>query len=189
MGLVAFYLLGARTSAIERMDLPYPSDVLSQKARDVVQQLGYTATPADSVDGFSYDDTYVDYLHDNPKLRTTWDAALKGRPPVLVYWLRESPSELVGAEIKDSSLVPGIVDLTDPPPTLSGMVQISLDPQGRLNHLEVIPPQVEKTSAPAAAFDWNVLFKLAGLDPGQFKSAEPIVERAGCYGHSRGVDR
>ncbi len=56
VGLVASYLLGARTSAIERMDLPYPSDVLSQKARDVVQQLGYTATPADSADGFSYDD-------------------------------------------------------------------------------------------------------------------------------------
>ena len=172
VGLVAFYLLGARTSAIERMDLPYPSDVLSQKARDMVQQLGYTATPADSADGFSYDDNYLDYLHDNPKQRTTWDAALKGRPPVLVYWLRESPSELVGAEIKDSSLVPGIVDLTDPPPILSGMVQISLDPQGRLDHLEVIPPQLEKTSAPAAPFDWNVLFKLAGLDPAQFKTAE-----------------
>ena len=173
VGLVASYLLGARTSAIERMDLPYSSDVLSQKARDIVQQFGYTATPADTADGFSYDDNYLDYLHDNPKQRTTWDAALKGRPPVLVYWLRESPSEMVGAEMKDSSLVPGIVDLSDPPPILSGMVQISLDPQGRLNHLEVIPPQVEKTPAPAAAFDWNLLFKLAGLDPAQFKSAEP----------------
>ena len=56
VGLLAFYLLAAKTSGIERMNVPYSSEILNQKARDIVQQLGYTAPPADSADGFSYND-------------------------------------------------------------------------------------------------------------------------------------
>ena len=171
VGLFAFYLLGARTSAIARINVPYSSEILNLKARDMAQQLGYTASPADTAQGLLYADDYLDYLHDNPKLRTSWNAALKGRPAALTYWLRESPAEMVAAEVKDSSLVPGIVDLTDPPPTLSGMVRISLDSEGRLNHLAVMPPQQDNSPAASAPFDWNVLFQLAGLDPAQFKPA------------------
>jgi serine/threonine-protein kinase len=170
VGLFAFYLLGARTSGINRMDVPYSSEILAQKARDMVQELGYTNPPADSADGFIYNDDYLDYMHDNPKLRTSWDATLKARPAVLMYWLRESPSDMVATEVKDISLVPGIVDLSDPPPTMSGMVQVLLNPQGRLNHLEAIPPQNENSSQPFSPPDWNLLFRLAGLDPAQFKS-------------------
>ena len=91
VGLIAFYLLAAKTSGIARIDVPYSAEVLNQKARDMVQQFGYTAPPVDSTDGFFYNDTYLEYLHDNPKLRSSWDAALRGRPPALIYWLRESP--------------------------------------------------------------------------------------------------
>ncbi len=171
VGLFAFYLLAARTSGIARIDVPYSAEILNQKARDIVQHLGYTATPADSAEGFFYNDSYLEYLHDNPKLRTSWDAALRGRPPALIYWLRESPAEMLAAEVKDNSLTPGIVDLNDPSPILSGMVQISLDPQGRLHHLETIPPQKDDSSAPFAPFDWRLLFQLAGLDQAQFQSA------------------
>jgi predicted Ser/Thr protein kinase len=171
VGLLAFYLLAAKTSGIARIDVPYSAEILNQKARDMAQQLGYTTPPADSAEGFRYNDPYLDYLHDNPKLRSTWDAALTGRPPVLTYWLRESPADMVATEVKDSSLVPGIVDRDDPPPTLSGMVQISLDAQGRLYHLEAMPPEKEASSAPFAPFDWKVLFQLAGLNQTQFQPA------------------
>lgn len=171
LGLVGFYLLAAKTSGIARIDVPYSAEILNQKARDMVQQLGYTAPPADSAEGFLYNDTYLEYLHDNPKLRTSWDAAFRGRPPALIYWLRESPSEMVAAEVKDNSLTPGIVDLDDPPPILSGMVQISLDSVGRLHHLEAIPPQKETETAAFAPFDWSVLFHAAGLDETKFQSA------------------
>jgi len=169
-GLLAFYVLAGRTSGINRMDVPYSSEILAQKARDMVQELGYTNPPADSAEGFVFNDDYIDYLHDNPRVRTSWDAALKGRPAVLMYWLRESPAEMVATDVKDSSLVPGIVDRSDPPPIMSGMVRISLDPQGRLDYFEAIPPQNEKSSEPFTPLDWNVLFRVAGLDPAQFKS-------------------
>ena len=171
LGLLAFYLLAARTSGIARMSVPYSAEVLNQKARDIAQQLGYTTPPADTADGFSYEDDYLEYLHDNPKLRISWDAALNSRPPALTYWLRESPSEMVASEVKDNSLTPGIVTLTDPQPTLSGMIQIRLDSQGRLDHLEVIPPEKEASSVPFPPFDWNVLFRLAGLDQAQLQPA------------------
>ncbi|MGA3052981.1 MAG: serine/threonine-protein kinase [Candidatus Korobacteraceae bacterium] len=174
LGLLAFYLLAARTSGIQRMNVPYSAEILNQKARDLVQQLGYTAPPADSADGFVYDDTYLEYLHDNPKLRTSWDAALRGRPPAMIYWLRESPSEMVATEVKDALLTPGIVDLDDPPPILSGMVQMSLDSEGRLYHLEAIPPQKDTSPGPFAPVDWSVLFRSAGLDQAQLQSAAPM---------------
>ena len=170
VGLIAFYLLAAKTSGIERMNVPYSAEILNQKARDIAQELGYTTPPADSAQGFSYNDAYLEYLHDNPKLRTSWDAALRGRPPALTYWLRESPSEMVATQVKDNSLIPGIVDLTDPPPIVSGMVQISLDSEGRLHHLEEIPPEKESSSAGFQPFDWSLLFRLAGLDQPQFQS-------------------
>jgi serine/threonine protein kinase len=165
-GLLAFFLLADRTSGINRMEVPYSSEILAQHARDMVRELGYTSPPADSADGFTFNDEYLDYLHDNPKLRTSWDAALQGRPAALQYWFRQSPSEMIAAQVKDNLLIPGIVDLSDPPPTMSGMVQVSLDPQGRLHHLEAIPPENENTSAPFTPLDWNVLFRLARHRPG-----------------------
>jgi predicted Ser/Thr protein kinase len=171
VGLLAFCVLAAKTSGIARIDVPYSAEVLNQKGRDIAQQLGYTAPPADNAEGFYYNDAYLEYLHDNPKLRSSWDVVLRGRPAALIYWLRESPSAMVATEVKDSSLVPGIVDRDDPPPILSGMLQISLDPQGRLHHLEAIPPEKETNSASFVPFNWNVLFQAAGLDQAQFQPA------------------
>ena len=45
--------------------------------------------------------------------------------------------------------------------------EVRLDPEGRLKELHVVPEQVEKLSAPAAAAsapDWTPLFRAAGLD-------------------------
>jgi serine/threonine-protein kinase len=174
VGLLAFYMLAATTSGIARINVPYSAEILNQKARDIAQQLGYTARPADTADGFFYNDDYLDYLHDNPNVRSSWDSALNARPPVLTYWLRESAAEMVAAEVKDNSLTPGIVDLTDPPPIMSGMLQISLDSQGRLDHLEAIPPEKNDSTGPFAPFDWSVLFHFAGLNEAQFQPATPI---------------
>ncbi len=103
---------------------------------------------------------------------SSWDAALQGRPPALIYWLRESPSEMVATEVKDNSLDSRYRGPLRPAATLSGMVQISLDSQGRL-----VPPGSDsaREGEPAplhfAPFDWNVLFRLAGLDQAQFQPA------------------
>src|SRR5271165_3759233 len=148
-GLVVFYALSAATTVMSRMDLPYSTEVLSQRGRDVVRLLGYSNFPADSAGGYSYDDEFMEYLDHEGSTHPNWTEVLKNRPTILTYWHRQSPDYLIATEFKSNLLVPGAVDLDDPPPILSGMVQVSLDPQGRLVHLEAIPPQREDDSGPS----------------------------------------
>jgi serine/threonine-protein kinase len=48
-----------------------------------------------------------------------------------------------------------------------------LDPSGRLEYFEAVPPQLDQSRGTAPAPDWAALFKAAGLDSAQFKPAEP----------------
>lgn len=180
VGLIAFYVLSARSSGMAKIDLPYSAEVLAQKARDIVHQVGYTTPPVDSAGGFFYDNDLLEHLDHAGGTHPNWDVVLKNRPSLLTYWHRQSPDHLFATEIKSNLLTPGIVDLEDPPPILSGMVAVSLDPQGRLTRLAAIPPQKDSTPAPAQPYDWNVLFSLAGLDMTQFHSAEPIWNSLGA---------
>ena len=81
-------------------------------------------------------------------------------------------------EFHDNLLTPGIVQENDPPTVTSGMINLELDPQGRLTYFQAIPPQKITTSGnaaaqPAAPFDWNILFNAAGLDPSKFQPIDP----------------
>jgi serine/threonine-protein kinase len=53
------------------------------------------------------------------------------------------------------------------------MVRLDLDPLGRLIYLEAVAPQVEESRGPPPAFDWNRIFRAAGLDPARFSEVEP----------------
>jgi serine/threonine-protein kinase len=80
---------------------------------------------------------------------------------------------MVSTDFHDSLLTPGMVTDADPPPILSGMVNVWLDPRGKLTFFQAIPPQSEESATPPKAVDWSVLFGEAGLDPAQFKATEP----------------
>jgi len=172
-GLIAFYALGVWTSGIQRMDLPYSRDVLSQKARDLAQQLGYPPA-VDAAEDFNYDDDLLESLDKQRKPTGEWDSILTGRPSVLQFWRRESPTTLVATAPKDATLLPGMVDRSDPAPTTSGMVEITVDPRGRLVHLAAVPPQLEPSlDGQAEAPNWKALFDAAGLDFSQFQPTQP----------------
>ena len=51
------------------------------------------------------------------------------------------PTTMVATDFHDNLLTPGIVTRTDPPTVLSGMINLELDPQGRLSYFQAIPPQ------------------------------------------------
>src|SRR5260370_16374127 len=74
----------------------------------------------------------------------------------------------------DDTLTPGIVTPDDPPPTLSGMVNLRLDPQGRLTYLQVIPPEKEEEGLSYPAPDWAPLFAAAELDLARLQPAAPV---------------
>src|SRR5205814_1250814 len=45
-GFVAACVINVRTSALERIDPAYSPEVLTQKARDILQRIGYPTPPA-----------------------------------------------------------------------------------------------------------------------------------------------
>jgi serine/threonine protein kinase len=171
LSLVTF--LGIHYSGLDKLRLELAPEVLTQKAREIVTRLGYPERPVDSASDLQNDNDFQEYVEKNDKPHPNWDAVLAARPSLLRFWYRQSPDDMVAEGFRDQLLNPGIVTRDDPATTLSGMINVQLDPQGRLTYFESIPPQKENSSAQPAAFDWNVLFSAAGLDPAQFRKADP----------------
>jgi serine/threonine-protein kinase len=167
-GLVLSAVLGGKTSIVQKSPLEYSSEALAQKARDLVQTLGYPDRPTDHAYGFSYNSDFQRYAETSEPPAVFQAQLAHAQPPLIYFWYRQSPQYLQAVN-GDALVSPG-----DPAPTLSGMVAMNLDPQGRLIYFGAVPPQLEATQEPgAAASDWKALFAAAGLDPATFTSAEP----------------
>lgn len=177
LGLCLATYFSIHYSALEKMRLEQTPEVLTQKSREIIARLGYEGRPADSAFSLRDDNDFQDYVEKNDK-PPHWDAVLAARPSLLQYWYRQSPDSLVASDFRDNLLTPGILTRHDPPTVLSGMINLELDPQGRLTYFLAIPPQKQEaqkeiSAAPAAAFDWNILFAAAGLDPSKLQPAQP----------------
>jgi serine/threonine protein kinase len=173
-GLVLVVYLGIRSNALDKMGLDRSPDVLTQNARDLIAQLGYDKRPADSAYGLYDNDDLAKYIQEHDKPRPDWNQILASRPSLLRYWYRQSPRYMVPSGFHDNALTPGVVQGDDPPEIVSGMVNLELDPQGRLIYFQAIPPEEESpATAPSAPFDWNILFAAAGLQQSQFQPAQP----------------
>jgi serine/threonine-protein kinase len=185
LGLAVVTYLSIHYSALEKMGLELTPEVLTQKSHEIIAQLGYGGRPSDSAYSLSYDGDFQDYVEKNDK-PPHWDQVLAARPSVLQYWYRQSPDDMIASDFRDSLLTPGIITRTDPPTVLSGMINLELDPQGRLTFFQAIPPEKELAQKPEekkgvvaalqpqpAPFDWNVLFTAAGLDPSKLQLSQP----------------
>jgi predicted Ser/Thr protein kinase len=177
LGLAVVTYLSIHYSALEKMVLEQTPEVLTQRSREIIARLGYEGRPFDSAFGLNYDGDFQDYVEKNDK-PPNWDAVLAARPSILQYWYRQSPDPLVASEFRNNLLTPGIVTTNDPPTVLSGMINLMLDPQGRLTYFQAIPLQKQEEKNPAAQattapFDWGIFFTAAGLDPSKLQPAQP----------------
>ena len=172
--IVVQAVLAYRTSALEKLRPPYSGEVLSLKARELIARFGYTAPPADTAWHFYWERVFLDHLRKTVKPAPRWSDIFAQRPTLLCFSYRQSQSPLTGEGVHSDLLTPGIVTTSDPPPIESGMVDISLDTQGRLFGFEAVPLQKLDPAPPAAEVDWNPLFAAAGLDPARFQPAEPL---------------
>jgi serine/threonine-protein kinase len=177
LGLAFSVYFSIHYSALEKMGPDLTPEILTEKSHEIIAHLGYEGRPADSAFDLDYNGDFQDYVEKNDK-PPHWDAVLGARPSLLEYWYRQSPDSLVASDFRDQQLTPGIVTRTDPPTVLSGMINLELDSQGRLTYFQAIPPQKQEekkvgAAAPAGAFDWNILFAAAGLDPSKFQAAQP----------------
>ncbi|HUL76456.1 MAG TPA: serine/threonine-protein kinase [Vicinamibacteria bacterium] len=171
-GLGAILALSIRSSGLDRIGVEAP-DALSQKAGEILTRLGYEEKPLEVARGFGAESDLIQYLEARPGPRTDWNRALPGRPPVVFFWYRTSPRRFIVTDLSMDFMTPGIVWIWNPPATIAGMVNVGLDAQGRLNFLQVLPPEVDETARPAQAPDWDALFAAASLDRAQFSPSEP----------------
>lgn len=178
LGVIINFVAANRNSALEMIRPELSPEVLSQKARDVIQKLGYPGRRADDEHGFFAETGLIDYIKKTDKPVPHWNEALSQGPPLLRFWYREGPYPLTAVAFHSEMLTPGIVDPGDPPLVLSKMVLVELDHQGRLTLFEAIPdqvlPDVKEAAKQMTPVNWNVLFTAAGLDQAKFQSAEPL---------------
>jgi Protein kinase domain len=159
-------------SGLEKMHPDQPPEVLAQRAREITTRLGYQEKAADSASGFTFDTDFTDYVEKHAN-HPDWNQILAGRPPVLEYWRRQSPKNMSASGYSDLLLTPGVVQQTDPPTTLSGMINLRLDASGRLIFFQAIPPEKDASPSTSVSPDWSALFLAAEIDPAKLQSATP----------------
>ena len=166
-GLAVAAIFNLKLSILGKTAMENSPAVLSQKAREQAASFGYIEAPEDTAHGLRI---AADLRRWANERNINWDFLKTGRPAAVLFWYRESP-QVLNPEMFSSD---GAVSPGNPPPTLSGMLSMNLDPQGRLLELEAVPPQHERPDLrPAAPFDWSKLFEAAGLDMAQFQPSEP----------------
>ncbi len=175
LGIALLIAVSIRENGLERIHPENSPEVLAKKSREIISSLGYAGRPADKADGFDYDNDFLDYLAKDHSQHPHWDRVLSEPPPVLQYWFRQSPREMIPQGFWGASFTPNVVTFADPPAILSGMINLQLDPEGHLVYFQAIPPEKEAsplvTSPPP---DWLLLFSAAGLKLSEFHSAEPV---------------
>ena len=176
VGIAASYAMGHSGSAVEMLQPEYSPEVLTQKARDLIRQLGFTDVRADEASGFDWDSGALDYLSGNAKSLSNWREILAQKPGVLQFWYRQAATPMIGVMFHDDLLTPGLVQRNDDPPFEEpGMIKLVLDERARLVDFERVPEQLlspAKGTPPSP--DWNAFFAAANLDISKFQPAEPL---------------
>ncbi len=166
--------IGIRENGLIQIRPENSGEVMAHKAREIVGNLGYPVPPKDTASGFSYDYDYLEYLDKKDRPGTEWSRILAERPPLLHFWFRQSPQEMMPNGFSTISLTPGMVNFRDPPDTFSGMINLRLDPRGRLLYFQAIPPEKENHEQASQPVDWQPLFSVAELNAADFHPTTPL---------------
>ena len=171
VSVTAAILLSAQTKLYRRVPLEKPPEALAERARDILQSVGYSEPPVDTAMGFYEGKEFLRYIAEHDKSKTRWDNLETG---AFVFWYRGSPRPLAAGNIFSDAPILGSVWTDDPPLDVSGMTLVRLNPLGRLTQFIAVPPQVEKPAGAASSPDWAPLFSAAGLDPSKWPPAQPM---------------
>jgi serine/threonine-protein kinase len=168
-------LLSARAKLYRYVPLEKPPEALAERARDILQSVGYSEPPVDTAIGFYEGNEFLRYIGENDKSKTRWDNLETG---AFVFWYRGSPHPLAAQYFFSNAPLLGAVWMNDPPLDVSGMTLLQLNPRGRLTQLIAVPsqvekPEIEKTAGNPSSPDWASLFAAAGLDPSKWLPARP----------------
>jgi serine/threonine-protein kinase len=160
VGMALLAAIASGTMLVRKVPLPKPPEVLKERARDIAARVGYTTRAADTAALFAWDNDYIRYVAERDRSPRRWDRLATARPAPISFYYRESPRHMLAENDEHRTLT------EDPPMTLPGMIQVALDPDGRLSAFTAVPPQYDAAPAAGAEPDWTQLFAEAGLDVG-----------------------
>jgi tRNA A-37 threonylcarbamoyl transferase component Bud32 len=189
LGALGLYAaIGDRTLLYARAPMQRSLGFLDDRAREIAASFGFKA-PHDTARGLSVHNNFIRWVGQKDRSAARWNGLQNGAAPVMLFWHRQSPVPLVPL----TANAPWTPWPADPPPTVAGMVGLTLDDIGRLVVLEAVPPLSDDLKSPAKPAPWPELFAAAGFDMTRFRSVEPVWiprayanERAAWEGTLRG---
>lgn len=147
LGLFGLTAFSYQYSIIHRAPFEKPPAVLAERARTVLETLGYREAPRDAAAGFGYDNDYAGYVVQTRTGPDRWRELPSGRAPAAFFWYRTSPERLV------PEVAAHRVWKWDPPFTTPGMTLVQLDTTGRLAGFNAIPRQRDVVPSTEARSD------------------------------------
>src|ERR1700726_334638 len=85
--VIAAAVWSGQTKLYRRVPLEIPPDALAQRARDILQSVGYSEPPVDTAMGFYEGKDFLRYIKEHDKSKTRWDNLDTG---AFVFWFRRS---------------------------------------------------------------------------------------------------
>ena len=165
--LGAFVALSPRTSLLGMTPLAKPPDVLQERAREILAQVGHERMPADSLFAFDANRDYLEEVLRRPGSHR-WDVLRTAPPGGIVFWYRQSPTAL---EPRNGALIGWWLE--DPPDAMPGMTRVGLDADGRLLSLLVVPKDRTRPDSAAPEQDWAPLLRATGVDASSLVPVQP----------------
>lgn len=164
--MLAFCLFASMKLAPQnRIPFNKSAEILSERAGEIAQKLGYQDAPVEKWSRFYYDDAYERFALQN-STPENWEKISSGQPLMFVFIENQSPRYF---EIWMAGNGYWLFE----PKTTSGMRSISLDTRGRLVQFSAVPPQFTENSNAKTAADFSTVFQSAELDLSKFKEVEP----------------
>src|SRR4029078_7704776 len=93
-GIAVAFAMALKTSPLDRMRPEYNADVLAQKARDALEQLGLSPRGTDQAQEFAWNSDLTKYIQETDKPSPHWDEVLVQAPSPLQFWYRQSGDPL-----------------------------------------------------------------------------------------------
>jgi serine/threonine-protein kinase len=166
--LVGTFLLGG-AALYEMVPMERPVAAMTDDARNLINELGYTDPPEDRVTRLAASLSSLQYLARQDQTATRWDPLASPGQTALFVFYRQSPDAMTPNNIS------GQVSGSDPNP-VPGDISLRMGLDGRLLRFRAIPPAVERDPAPVVPTDWSRLFDAARLDMAVFEETVPTLQ-------------
>jgi serine/threonine protein kinase len=174
LGLVGVAFVGEKANLLSQTPMQKSQEELAARSRQLIQQFGYKSPSFDSAQGFDYDSGFLRYVRQRETSTVLRAQLAKGQPAPIFFWYRQHDSYLWNSA--------GVIRENDPSGDRGGMIDVNLDPEGRLVYFAANPHRVEEAAGdPPPAADWAAVLAAAGIDASRFTPAKPRLVFAHAF--------